>query len=187
MTLKVVKGQVVADFIVDHSIDAAALNYVELGPRKLYFDGSSHKNGTGVGVVIISPNKIPMTFQYKVKGIFSNNKAEYESLITRLEMLLELGATQVEIMGDSELVIKQITKEYRCVKENLIMYFKIASRLLKKFEMVYIRHIPRIENMIANDLAQIASGYKISREKLHKVIEVRGKVVATRLTPMDLE
>ena len=41
--------------------------------------------------------------------------------------------------------------------------------------------------MIANDLAQIASGIKISREKLHKVIEVRGKVVATRLTPLDLE
>lgn len=41
--------------------------------------------------------------------------------------------------------------------------------------------------MIANDLAQIASGYKISKEKLHKVIEVRGKVVATRLIPLDLE
>ncbi|XP_050890317.1 uncharacterized protein LOC127095710 [Lathyrus oleraceus] len=53
--------------------------------------------------------------------------------------------------------------------------------------MVYIRHIPRIENMIANDLAQIASGYKISKEKLHKVIEVRGKVVETRLIPSDLE
>jgi hypothetical protein len=40
---------------------------------------------------------------------------------------------------------------------------------------------------VANDLAQIASGYKISKEKLEKVIEVRGKVVATRLTPSDLE
>lgn len=67
------------------------------------------------------------------------------------------------------------------------MYFIIVSRLLKKFKMVYIRHIPRIENMIANDLAQIASGYKISKEKLHKVIEVRGKMVATRLIPLDLE
>ncbi|XP_050895644.1 uncharacterized protein LOC127102307 [Lathyrus oleraceus] len=187
MPLKVVKGQVVADFIVDHSIDVAALNYVELGSWKQYFDKSSHKNGTCIGVVVISPNKIPTTFQYKVEGICSNNEAEYKALITGLEMLLGLGATRVEIMRDSELVIKQITKEYRCVKENLITYFIIASGLLKKFEMVYIRHIPRIENMIANDLAQIASGYKISREKLHKVIEVRGKVVETRLIPLDLE
>ncbi|XP_050877842.1 uncharacterized protein LOC127081647 [Lathyrus oleraceus] len=41
--------------------------------------------------------------------------------------------------------------------------------------------------MIANDLAQIASGYKISKEKLHKVIEVGGKVVVTKLVPLDLE
>ncbi|XP_050877174.1 uncharacterized protein LOC127080931 [Lathyrus oleraceus] len=187
MPLKVVKGQVVADFIVDYSIDADALNYVQLGSWKLYFDVSSHKNGTGVGVIDISPNKIPMTFQYKVEGICSNNEAEYKSLIAGLEMLLELGATKVEIMEDLELVIKQITKEYRYVKENLIMYFIISSRLLKRFKMVYIRHIPQIENMIANDLAQIASGYKILKEKLHKVIELRGKVVATRLTPFDLE
>ncbi|XP_050890097.1 uncharacterized protein LOC127095453 [Lathyrus oleraceus] len=187
MPLRAVKGQVVADFIVDHSIDANALKYVELGPWKLYFDGSSHKDGTGVRVVIISPNKIPTKFQYKVEGTCSNNEAEYEALIAGLEMLLELGTTRVEIMGDSELVIKQITKEYRCVKENLIMYFIIASLLLKRFEMVYIRHIPRLENQVANDLAQIAFGYKIAKEKLHKVIEVRGKVVATRLMPLDLE
>jgi hypothetical protein len=38
-------------------------------------------------------------------------------------MLLKLGAKDVEIRGDSELVIKQLTKEYTCVKENLIIYF----------------------------------------------------------------
>ena len=75
-------------------------------------------------------------------------------------------------MGDSELVIKQITKEYKCVKENLIMYFVIANRLLKRFEVVSIRHIPQLENQVANDLAQIAYGYKISKEKLQDAIEV---------------
>ncbi|XP_050896003.1 uncharacterized protein LOC127102699 [Lathyrus oleraceus] len=187
MPLRAVKGQVVTDFIVDHSIDANALNYVELRPRKLYFNGSSQKDGTGIGVVIISPNKILTKFQYKVEGTCSNNEAEYEALITGLEMLMELGATRVEIMGDLDLVIKQIIKEYRCVKENLIMYFIITSRLLKNFEMVYIRHIPRIENKVANDLTQIASGYKILKEKLHKVVEVRGKFVETILTQLDLE
>ena len=44
--LKAVKGQVVADFIVDHSIAENALDYLELEPWKLYFDESSHKDGT---------------------------------------------------------------------------------------------------------------------------------------------
>lgn len=120
----------------------------------------------GVGVLIISPNKIQAKVKYKIEGLCSNNEAEYEALIVGLKILLELGETRVEIMGDSELVINQITKEYKCVKENLIMYFVIANRLLRRFEMVSIKHIPKLKNQEANDLAQIASGYKILKEKL---------------------
>ena len=109
--LKAMKGQVVADFIVDHSIQERSLNYLEIEPWKLYFDGSSYKDGTRVGVLIISPSKIPTTFKYKIDGDCSNNEIEYEALIAGLEILLELRETQVEIMGDSELVLKQITKE----------------------------------------------------------------------------
>lgn len=132
----------VANFIVDHSIVENPQNYLELEPWKLYFDCSSHKNGVGIGMLIISPNKIPIKFKYKIKGHCSNNEAEYGSLIADLEILLELGATRVEMIGDSELVVKQMTMEYKCVKENIIMYFVISSRLLRKFEMVNIRHIP---------------------------------------------
>lgn len=67
------------------------------------------------------------------------------------------------------------------------MYFIISSRLLKRFEMANIRHIPRLENQVANDFAQIASRYKISKEKLQEVIEVRGRAVSTKLAPSDLE
>lgn len=77
-----------------------------------------------------------------IEEVCTNNEVEYESLITRLELLLELGEGNVEIIGDSELVIKQLSKEYKCVKENLIMYFTITIRLLKRFEQVNIRHIP---------------------------------------------
>lgn len=63
----------------------------------------------------------------------------------------------------------------------------IASRLLRKFEVVNIRHIPRLQNQEANDLAQISPGYKILKEKLQDVVEVRGIVVSTRLFPSNLE
>lgn len=60
----------------------------------------------GIGILIISPNKIPTKFKYRIKGPCSNNEAEYEALIAGLEMLLELGATRVEIIGDSKFVVK---------------------------------------------------------------------------------
>lgn len=126
--LKEIKGQIVANFLVDHSMVSMPQNFKELVPWKLYFDGSSHKDGSRIGGIIIYPSGILAEFKYKIEGVCTNNEAEYESLITRLELLLKLGARNVEIMGDSELVIKQVSKEYKCVKENLIMYFVIAIR-----------------------------------------------------------
>ena len=116
----------------------------------MYFDGSSHKNGTGVGVFILSPLNIPTKFKYKIKDFCSNNEAEYEVLIVGLKFLLGLGAKNVVIQGDSELVVKQLTKEYKCVSENLLSYFVSANSLLRIFESVSFQHV-------ANDLAQVAS------------------------------
>jgi len=93
--LKFVKGQIVTDFIVDHSLVEATQSYVENQPWTLYFYGSSHKNGTGVGIFIISQLNIPTKFKYKIKGSCSNNEAEYEALIVGLEILLGLGARNV--------------------------------------------------------------------------------------------
>jgi hypothetical protein len=73
--LKVVEGQIVADFIVDHSLVEATQSYVENQPWTLYFDGSSYKNGTGVGIFIISPLNVPTKFKYNINGTCSNNEA----------------------------------------------------------------------------------------------------------------
>lgn len=99
---------------------------------------------------------------------------------------MDLGARRVGIRGDSELVIKQITKEYKCIKENLIMYFFITNQLLKQFNFVDISHVPQAENREANNLEQIASSYKVPKGKLEDLIKVRGRVLATRLSLLDL-
>ncbi|KAK2407622.1 hypothetical protein QL285_043225 [Trifolium repens] len=175
--LKAVKGQIVADFIVDHSLVKMQQEYVDIQPWILYFDGSKHKHGTGIGILIISPTKVPTKFKYKINGLCSNNEAEYEALITGLEILKDLGAKNIKIRGDSELVLKQLTQEYKCVIEHLAKYFYIASSLLDCFDHVDIEHVPRLENQEANDLAQIASGYKMSKEKLTQLIEIKEKMV----------
>ena len=67
------------------------------------------------------------------------------------------------------------------------MYYVVASRLLRKFDYANIRHIPRLKNQEANDLAQIAYGQKGLKEKLEDSIEVRGRIMETKLSPSDLE
>jgi len=87
------------------------LNFVDVQPWRLYFDGSSHKNGTEVGILIISPENIPPKFKFRLDKFCSNNEAEYKALIASLEILLELGEKHVEIKGDSELVLKNVLKK----------------------------------------------------------------------------
>lgn len=110
------EGESVADFIVDHAIVKAPQNYLELEPWRLYFEGSSHPNRIGIRVLIISYKRIPTNLKYKIDRFCSNNETEYEALIAGLEILLDLGERRVKIRGDSELVVKHVTKEYRCIK-----------------------------------------------------------------------
>ncbi|CAJ2653075.1 unnamed protein product [Trifolium pratense] len=62
--LRAVKGQIVADFLADHSVVEVPITYVEAEPWVLYFDGSKHKHGTGIGILIISPLRIPTKFKF---------------------------------------------------------------------------------------------------------------------------
>jgi hypothetical protein len=53
--LRAVKGQIVADFLVEHSISEAPIESIDIEPWNLYFDGSRHRHGTGIGIFILSP------------------------------------------------------------------------------------------------------------------------------------
>ncbi|XP_050875597.1 uncharacterized protein LOC127079231 [Lathyrus oleraceus] len=176
--LKAIKGQPVVDFIVDHAMVESSLTVVDTKPWHLYFDGSSHKDGTGVGVLILSPQDGPTKIKYKISEKCSNNEAEYGDLIIGLRILKGLGASRIEVRGDSELVVKHVTREYKCIKESLLKHFVTATQLLKHFEVTDIRHVPRNENQEANELDQIDSGYKIYKSKFQDMIEVREKMVS---------
>ncbi|XP_027347963.1 uncharacterized protein LOC113859366 [Abrus precatorius] len=184
--LKSVKGQVVADFVVDHSIPIKEVDFISLKSWKLYFDGSSHRNGIGIGILIISPDEIPTKLLFEIKSACSNNEAEYEALLAGLEILLNFGARNVIIRGDSELVIKQLTKEYKCLSRNLVEYWVKVNKLLQKFDKVILEHIPRNKNQEANELAQIASKYRISGENLAKLTEIREKLGSANLEILNI-
>ena len=88
--MKAVKGQVLADFLVDHKIkNAEILSEIEslfVGQKAwlMYFDGSKHKEGAGIRILIVSPTGIPTKFSYEIDKSKTNNEAEYEALIVGL-------------------------------------------------------------------------------------------------------
>ena len=77
------------------------------------FDGSKNSDGAGAGIIIQSLRyrRTEMSFKFDFKC--TNNQAEYEALIIGLEILLEIGASTVHIKGNSNLVIGQITGDFR--------------------------------------------------------------------------
>ncbi len=89
-------------------------------------------------------------------GRTTNNQAEYKALIAALEEAIRLGAKQVDISLDSELVVKQINGEYRVRKAALKPLYQQVKRLLSLLEGFTITHIPRQQNTEADNLASIA-------------------------------
>jgi ribonuclease HI len=83
-------------------------------------------------------------------GTTTNNVAEWTGLISGVEAALELGADEIVIRLDSELVIKQLTGVYRVKHPNMIPLHTKAKALLKKFRHVDIKHVPRRQNAAAD-------------------------------------
>jgi len=86
-------------------------------------------------------------------GQTTNNQAEYQAIITALEKAISLGATEVEIRTDSELVTKQINGQYRVKEESLKQLYQRVKQLQSRFQVFTIVHIPNTENKEAHNLA----------------------------------
>ncbi|MBU8920431.1 MAG: ribonuclease HI family protein [Bacteroidales bacterium] len=89
-------------------------------------------------------------------GETTNNEAEYRGLILGLDLARELGALRVIIQMDSQLVVRQMTGEYRIRKAHLEKLASIAKNKASVFESVTFQHIPRAENKDADRLANTA-------------------------------
>ena len=74
----------------------------------MFVDGASSAIGAGAGIIIITPEGIRLEQSFRLGFKTSNNEAEYEALIAGLKNALDLGARDVEVYSDSQLVINQV-------------------------------------------------------------------------------
>jgi ribonuclease HI len=134
--------------------------------------------GGGVGILLISPRGEMFEFAIPIQPTVTNNQAEYEALLRRLQYLREAGVVSVVVYGDSELVIKQLNGQYECKSDTLRSYYEECRDILKSFQLVILQHIPREHNEEANRLAQSASGYRENQEAFAMEMCVMGMDLA---------
>jgi ribonuclease HI len=123
----------------------------------MYFDGSYTLKEARAGIVFIPPEGDMLKYAIQIEFPATNNIAEYEGLVTGLWLAKELDIWQLLIHGDSQLVAKQVQKEYGCNDDKTVDYLGEVRRMEKFFDDFEVRYVPCLDNRNADLLAWIAS------------------------------
>ena len=129
---------------------------------KLFVDGGSRGNPgpAGGGAVVLDDTNEVLVGRGFFFGPATNNVAEYRALIRGLELVTQFKPHRVEIFADSELIVRQITGEYRVKSPDLLPLYEQAQMALLKLDDWQIRHVPRGQNHQADRLANLAMNHR---------------------------
>lgn len=121
----------------------------------LFSDGASRGNPglAGAGIQILDQRRQEILAAAKFLGQCTNNEAEYLALIFGLQEARRLGAREISIYLDSELVVRQLNGIYQVKNERLKALFAQAKRELSHFAKRQIGHVPRAQNQRADQMA----------------------------------
>jgi ribonuclease HI len=124
----------------------------------LHVDGGARGNPgpAAIGVVVSSPDGEVLEELGEPIGEATNNVAEYRALLRGLERAHALGATEVEIVNDSELVAKQLIGAYKVKHPAMKPLYEQAIAALRGFDRWRIRSVPRAQNARADALVNAA-------------------------------
>ena len=127
------------------------------GTWRLFTDGAARGNPgpAGAGAVLVSPGG-QVERLGKFLGTQTNNVAEYEGLLLGLRHARALGVQSLEVLADSELMIRQLNGEYRVKAPGLLPLFEQARALLRAFPSVTARHVRWEENRDADEMSNRA-------------------------------
>lgn len=117
-----------------------------------YTDGGARGNPgpAAIGVVIKDAHGKTLKSFGRYIGETTNNQAEYQALVAATAAALELGATELQCFLDSELIVKQMNREYRVRDKDLQTHFVAIWNLTQKLKSISYTHIPREKNKAAD-------------------------------------
>ncbi|GFP85717.1 pol polyprotein [Phtheirospermum japonicum] len=149
-----IKAQVLADFLQEMAGPAEAVE--EVKTWTLYTDGSTMTSGAGMGIVLTSPGGENLEFAIKLGFKASNNETEYEAVLQGVKMASDLGERKVCAYIDSQLVACQFSGSFEAKEEWMAAYLSRLCEDTARFNEFKLEHLPRTENIRADQLARIA-------------------------------
>ena len=171
-----IKLHALADFMADFSPSLAlkdvmitetpsGLRVIEpedTRPWVLHIDGASNARGTGLGIVLQSPQGDKVVLSISCEFRATNNEAEYEALIQGLQLTFDMGIRKVHVNSDSLLIVSQVDGSYEAKDARMAEYLKIVKQLFEKFESYSLSQVPRDQNTEADALGGVGSNFSSS-------------------------
>ena len=146
-------------------------------------DGVANQKGSGVGLVLISPEKLIVEKSLRLGLSAMNNEADYKALLEGISMVQRMGGKLATIFSNSRLVVGQVKGELEARDERMQGYLTQIRHLQLKFESFNLQHIPRSGNTYVDSLATLAtsSAQNLPRiilvEDLCKPLRIRGNMI----------
>jgi len=124
----------------------------------VHVDGGARGNpGPAAAAAVVStPDGDIVDEAHELLGVVSNNVAEYRGLLLGLARASALGATEVEVVNDSELVAKQVNGQYKVRHPDMKPLHAEATSALGRFDRWKVRSVPRAQNADADALVNAA-------------------------------
>ena len=179
-----IKGQVVTDLVAEFTepqieklqsvgnMDEKLVGTISqycLSAWEVYVDEASNQKGSGIGLVLMSPEKAIIEKYLRLDFSATNNEAEYEALLIGMAMVQRMGGKSIKLFSDSRLVVSQVKGEFEAKDERMQGYLSQVKCLQSKFDSFDLLHIPRNGNAHADSLAMLATS---SAQDLPRVILV---------------
>ena len=135
----------------------------------MYVDRASNQKGSGIGLVLTSPEKVIIEKSLRLDFSATNNEAKYETLLIGMTMVQRMGGKSVKVFSNSRLIIGHVKGEFEAKDERMQGYLSQVKCLQSKFDSFDLLHIPKNGNAHADSLAMLATS---SAQDLPRVILV---------------
>ncbi len=124
----------------------------------VHVDGGARGNpGPAAAAAVVSdPDGEVLDEAAEVLGDVTNNVAEYRGRLLGIQRAQELGATEVDVVNDSELIAKQVNGEYKVKHAAMKPLHRAATEVLEGFDRWSVRSVPRAQNAHADSLVNQA-------------------------------